>query len=74
MVINIKTKHWGNSVGVIIPKEIVGDLAITPGDVVTIEIQKKQNVLKELFGAIPFKRTTEEILKDVRKKLEGELI
>lgn len=70
----VKTKQWGNSIGIIIPKNLVNDLSIVPGEELSIEIKKKENVLQELFGAIKLKRKTKEILNDVRKDLEGELI
>lgn len=74
MTINIKTKQWGNSIGIIIPAEVVQELAINPGEEITVEISKRHNVLKELFGTIPMKRKTEVILRDIRNELEGDLI
>ena len=71
MVTSVKTKQWGNSIGIIIPKDLVDDLSLVPGEEVTIEIEKKQNVLKELFGAIHFKKSTAELLHEVRKELES---
>ncbi len=71
MAVMVKTKQWGNSIGVIIPRDVVDDLSLVPGEEIVIEIKEKQNVLKELFGAIPFKRKTKDILKDVRKDLES---
>ena len=35
------------------------------------DMQAKENPLKELFGALKFKKSTEEILKEARKELEG---
>ena len=74
MTTTIKTKQWGNSLGIIIPKDLVNELSIVPGEEIIIEIKKKNNILKELFGAVPLKRKTKDILKDVREELEGELI
>ena len=71
---SVKTKEWGNSIGIIIPRRAVEELGIAVGEEIIIDIRKKQNVLKELFGAIPLKRKTEGILKDVREELEGDLI
>ena len=71
MAIEVKTKKWGNSIGVIIPNETVEKLHIKPEEKIIIEINKQENVLKELFGAIKFRRSTKEILKDSRKDLEG---
>ena len=73
-VLNVKAKQWGSSIGVIIPSETVDELSIRPGEELIVEIQRKQNVLKELFGAVHFKKKTEDILREVREELEGELI
>ncbi len=71
MGIEVKTKKWGNSIGIIIPSEAVDKLNIKPEENLVIEINKKENVLKELFGAVKFKKPTEEILKEVRKDFES---
>ena len=35
------------------------------------EADQKQNVLKELFGALHFKKDTKTLLKGIRKELES---
>ena len=71
MAIEVKTKKWGNSIGVIIPMETADKLNIKPEETIVIEINKKENVLKELFGAMKSKKPTEQMLKEVRKELES---
>lgn len=67
-MVTCKTKQWGNSLGIIIPKGVVKELNLKPNEEVFIDINKKgTNVLKELFGTMKFKRPTEDILKEVRK-------
>jgi len=66
-VIICKTKTWGNSLGIIVPKETVRELNLKPDEEVVINIQKKENVLKELFGAFRRKKSTEQILKESRE-------
>ncbi len=63
----VTTKKWGNSIGVIIPKEVVDKEGIKPEQKVEIEIKGKKTVLEELFGALPFKKTTEQLLKESRE-------
>ncbi len=70
----VKTKQWGNSLGIIIPKKVVNELSLAPGEEITIEVHKKKNVLNELFGSIHFKKSTKKILKEVRKDLESKFI
>ena len=46
-----KTKRWGNSIGVIVPKKFARKEEIRPDEDVIIEIRKK-NVLREAFGSL----------------------
>lgn len=45
-----KIKKWGNSMGVLIPKNDAAQLQLKEGQEVAIEITKTENPLKELFG------------------------
>jgi len=71
MAIEVKTKKWGNSIGVVIPIETAEKLGLKPEQKIIIDIMKKDNVLKELFGSVKFRKSTKDILKEVRKELEG---
>ena len=71
MAIEVKTKKWGNSIGVVIPIETADKLNLKPEETIIIEITKKDKVLKELFGSLKFKKSTEQILKEARADLEG---
>ncbi len=66
-MITTKVKEWGNSIGVIIPKDAAERLNIKPGDEISMEIEKKGNALKEIFGTGRYKKTTEELLNETRK-------
>jgi len=68
-MLNIKIKQIGNSVGIIIPKEVANGMNLKPETEVVIEIEKKSNVLKELFGALPKLKQAD--LKNIRKDLES---
>ena len=70
-MIVVKTKQWGNSIGLILPKEFAEEKGIKVGDEVLVEVEKKGNVLKELAGALPFKEPTEKLLKEFRKDFES---
>ncbi|MBI3036643.1 AbrB/MazE/SpoVT family DNA-binding domain-containing protein [Candidatus Woesearchaeota archaeon] len=70
-MIAVKTKQWGNSIGIVIPKAVAEEKGIKPDEEVLVEIEKKGNPLKELFGTLKTKKTTEQILKEVRKDLES---
>jgi antitoxin component of MazEF toxin-antitoxin module len=71
MAVEVVTKKWGNSIGIVIPKNLADKIRLKPKETVLIEIERKQNVLRELFGAIQFKEPTEKILRDTRKELES---
>ena len=44
-----RIREWGNSLGIIIPKEIVIREDLKPNDEITIKISKKDN-LEDFFG------------------------
>jgi len=71
MNIEVKTRKWGNSLGLVIPSEAVERLNIKPEETVVIEISKKGNVLKELFGSIKFKKTTKQIMDESNIEMES---
>lgn len=67
-----QAREWGNSIGIVIPKEIAANEKIKPGDKVKIILLKKTNALKETFGTVQLKRTTEDILKEVDEEAWNE--
>lgn len=73
-MIEVKTKPWGNSIGIVIPKEEADKLNIGLNEGILIDIKKISNPLKELFGALKFKKPTEELLKESRRSLESKYI
>lgn len=66
-----KTKKWGNSLAIIIPKEETRKLKLRVNQEVTIEIKPAGDVLKELFGFAKSKtrKSTEQILRETRKDM-----
>ena len=71
MGFEIKTKKWGNSIGIIIPSRIIEKLNIRLEENLVVEINKKGNVLKEMFGALKFKASTRKLIKEARTDLES---
>jgi antitoxin component of MazEF toxin-antitoxin module len=49
-----KLRRWGNSLGVIVPKEIVDQEGLKEGEIVEISVRKVSDI-KHLFGKYPFK-------------------
>lgn len=64
--IQAKTRKWGSSIGVVIPKEVVDEAGIKPNEKIVIEI-KKRPLAKEFFGLLKdWKRPTQEIKDEMR--------
>ncbi len=68
MEIKTKTRKWGNSLGVILPKLVVESRKIRENDEIVIKIIK-QPILSKLFGKFPrtSKKTAQEIKDEARK-------
>jgi len=74
MIIQVKTKKWGNSIGIIIPSSTVDSLNIKPGEEVEVNIEKKGNVLKEMFGRGRSKKSVKKMVDEARKEMESDFI
>ena len=70
MEIQTKTKvrEWGNSLGIIIPKDIVVREELEPHDEVVVSISKKQD-LEDFFGKGKGKITNVQKVKNEARKL-----
>ena len=65
--IETKTKRWGSSIGVVLPKSLVEEVGIRPNETIVIEV-KKRHKAKEFFGLLKeWKRPTQEIKDEARK-------
>jgi antitoxin component of MazEF toxin-antitoxin module len=63
-----KTRKWGSSIGIIIPKKVAKELKIRENQEVMVDIKPKDNPLKELFGSAKLSKPTEQLLKEIRGK------
>jgi len=63
-----KTRKWGSSLGIVIPKDIVKELKLRENQDVIVDIKPKDNPLRELFGSGKFSKPTEQLLKEIRGK------
>ncbi|HLC56956.1 MAG TPA: hypothetical protein VJH95_00130 [Candidatus Nanoarchaeia archaeon] len=69
--IKTKAKEWGNSIGVIIPKEAVIEEGIKPNQEITLQISTKPITRgTDIFGKWKFKKSTNQLLKEVRKEFD----
>ena len=69
--IEAKTKKWGNSLGIVIPKEIVKKEKIREGQKVKVLLVKDRGLLKETFGMMKgkWKEPTQKMKDKLRKEL-----
>ncbi len=67
MGVEVTTKKWGNSIGVVIPNELVERLQIKPEENIVIEVEKKSNVLREMFGKAKVKKSAKKMIEEFRK-------
>lgn len=44
----VEAKKWGNSIGVIIPKDVAKQLELKPGEELDVDLVKKQRI--DFFG------------------------
>jgi len=65
--IETRLKPWGNSVGVVIPKDELISEGLNINDEVEITIKKKRNIIRETFGICKIKTPTDELLKESDK-------
>ena len=71
MEIKAKTKKWGNSIGILIPKEAIMKENIKPDQEVTVLISAKPITTgRDIFGKWKFKKSTEKLMREVDKEFD----
>jgi antitoxin component of MazEF toxin-antitoxin module len=65
LMVKAKTKirRWGDSLGIVIPSNLVKDIGCKPGDEVEIELRKSKDIL-DLFGKAKFGGIDTQKMKD----------
>ena len=67
--VKIKTKKWGNSIGILIPKEAIRKEKIKPDQEVTVLISSKPIIkVKDIFGTLKFKESTDKLMREIDKE------
>ena len=67
MIISTKLRKWGNSIGIVIPNEILKEKNLREGEEVIIEVNKK-NKIKQLFGSLKTLKIDSQKIKDELRK------
>ena len=64
--IEVKTKEWGSSLGIILPKPLVDEVGIKANETIIVDVRKGHKA-KEFFGLLKgWKRNTQEIKDEAR--------
>lgn len=64
--IETKTRKWGSSIGIVLPKSLVDEAGIKPNEKITIEV-KKRPLAMEFFGKFPdWGKSTQELKDEMR--------
>lgn len=67
-----RLRAWGNSIGLVIPKEDVIKENLHPDQKVKVIITPIKTVkVKDIFGKLKFEKSTEEIMKEIDKELDS---
>jgi len=67
-----RLKAWGNSVGVVIPKEDIKKEGLHVDQKVKVVITPVKTLkVKDIFGKLKLKRSTKELLKEVDEELDS---
>lgn len=61
-----KIRKWGNSFGVLVPKELIEKENFKLNEEVVVRLEKKMDISK-VFGILKTKRTTENLIKEIRE-------
>ncbi len=73
MEMQIKTKRWGSSLGIIIPKKIVREERIQEGQEIMVNIlSRKKTTGTDIFGKLKFKKPIQVLLDEIDKDFEPE--
>ncbi len=57
-------KRWGSSVGLILPKGSLKKEDLKVGQRVIVRVMKKISPLRQTFGTLKFRKSTEELLRE----------
>ncbi len=65
-MVYVKIKKWGNSLGITLPVDIVRNTGIAENEIIEIEIRKKNEPLKKLFGTLSRKIPAQQLKDEIR--------
>lgn len=71
MEIDVKTKKWGNSLGITIPNEVVREMNLKPNEGIRVLVEKPESTtVRDIFKILKFKKPTKILMKEIDKELD----
>ena len=67
MASGAKVRRWGNSLGIVLPKQLVEERHIKAGDEIFIHDVIKVADFSDIFGKVKFKESAQELKDEGRK-------
>lgn len=72
-LIKVKAKKWGNSLGLLVPNEVVKKEKLHDNQNLTIVILTKAKTLEKSFGMVKrWKKSGQQIKDEIRRELHNE--
>mgnify|MGYP006269525653 CR=1 FL=1 len=62
-----KARRWGNSIGLVIPAEVVKKERIRPGDAIELVVRKRIPALEELAGTVRLRHNLRDLLREMEE-------
>jgi len=66
MAVEVKLKQWGNSMGIILPIELIKQKQLKENDTILVEVSKPAD-LSNIFGIIKRRKLSGQEAKDIAK-------
>lgn len=65
-----RLRKWGNSLGVVVPQKVIENENAREGDEVILFLKTdSENLLRKMFGSFKFKKSTDELMKEIDEEL-----
>jgi len=67
-----KLRSWGNSLGIVVPKEEAMKQKLQPDQEVNVIITPSKTLkVKDIYGKLKFNKSTEQIMKEIDEDLDS---
>ena len=70
-MVHAVVKRWGNSFGIVLPRDLVRERRLVENEIVEIEITRTVPPPSSLFGTLKTKRSTQKMKDEMRDGWDG---